>query len=81
MYVNQIKDFSAKELRPIFDIHISETANITTDLWRGYNSIPKEYNIKQIPSNTGKNFKILLPPFIAHLAPPTLRGGSINLIT
>ena len=32
MYVNQIKDFSAKELRPIFDKHICKDANITTDL-------------------------------------------------
>lgn len=59
MYVNQIDDFSAKELRPIFDKHISKTANITTDLWRGYRPIAIEYNIKQIPSDTGKKFKIL----------------------
>ena len=59
MYMNQIKDFSAKELRPIFDTHISKTANITTDLWRGYSPIAKEYNIQQIPSDTRKNFKIL----------------------
>ena len=32
MYVNQIDNFSAKELRPIFDNHISKNANITTDL-------------------------------------------------
>ena len=59
MYVNQIKNFSAKELRPIFDKHICKDANITTDLWRGYWPIAKEYNIDQIPSDKGKNFKIL----------------------
>lgn len=36
MYIKQIDDFSAKELRPIFDRHISKSASITTDLWRGY---------------------------------------------
>ena len=59
MYVNQINDFSAKELRPIFDKHISKKANISTDLWRGYRPIATEYSIEQIPSNSGKNFKIL----------------------
>jgi len=59
MYINQIKDFSAKELRPIFDRHISKTAKITTDKWRGYRPIAKEYSIEQIPSDKGKNFKIL----------------------
>jgi len=59
MYVNHINDFSAKELRPIFDNHISKYANVTTDLWRGYRPMAKDYNIEQIPSNTGKNFKIL----------------------
>jgi hypothetical protein len=59
MYVNRINDFSAKELRPIFDRHISKTAKITVDLWRGYRPIAIDYNITQIPSDTGKNFKIL----------------------
>ena len=59
MYINQINDFSANELRTIFDKHISKTANIITDLWRGYRPIAKQYNIEQIPSNSGKNFKIL----------------------
>jgi len=35
-YINQIKNFSAKELRPISNTHISKTAKITTDLWREY---------------------------------------------
>lgn len=64
MYVNQIDDFSAKELRAIFDNHISKTANITTDLWRSYKPIAIDYNIKQIPGNSGKNFKIYTLWFI-----------------
>lgn len=59
MYMSRINDFSAKELRPIFDNHISKSAIVTTDLWRSYRPIAKDYNIEQIPSDTGKNFKIL----------------------
>lgn len=59
MYIKQINDFSQKEIQQIFDLHISKEANITTDLWRAYKPIAKEYNIEQIPSDSGKNFKIL----------------------
>ncbi len=59
MYIKQIRNFSAKELNNIFDIHIGKNAKITTDLWRGYAPLAKEYNITQIPSDKGKNFKIL----------------------
>jgi len=59
MYIKQIKDFSAKELRRLFDTHIDENAKVTTDLWRGYIPIAKDYNITQIPSDKGNNFKIL----------------------
>ena len=58
-YVLKIEDFSAKSLRKIFDKHISKKAKITTDQWRGYNPISKDYNITQIPSQTGVNFKAL----------------------
>ena len=59
MYAMKIDDFSAKELRTIFNKHISKEAIITTDLWKGYRPISKEYNITQIPSNNGANFKAL----------------------
>jgi len=59
MYIKQIDNFSAKELRLLFDDHISMDADITTDLWRGYAPLKEEYNIEQIPSDSGKNFKIL----------------------
>lgn len=59
MYIKQIDSFSAKELRPLFDTHIDSSAKVTTDLWRGYRPISKDYQITQIPSDSGKNFKIL----------------------
>ena len=59
MYMNQVDNFSAKELSRLFDNHISKDAEVTTDLWRGYGPLKKEYNIEQIPSDSGKNFKIL----------------------
>lgn len=59
MYIKQIDNFSAKELRVLFDEHISKDAEVTTDLWRGYGPLTAEFNIEQIPSDSGKNFKIL----------------------
>lgn len=57
-YANKIKDYSDKSLRTIFDKHISKSAEVTTDDWKGYRPI-KDFNIKQIPSNRGTNFPIL----------------------
>jgi len=58
-YALKINDFSAKSLRTMFEKHISKDANITTDEWKGYKPIMKDYNIEQIPSNHGGNFKAL----------------------
>ena len=58
-YAMKIKDFSAKSLNGIFDRHISKEAKITTDNWKGYRPISKNYNITQIPSESGANFKAL----------------------
>ena len=58
-YSLKIKDFSSDSLVGIFDKHISAGAKITTDEWRGYGPISKEYQLKQIPSNNGLNFKAL----------------------
>lgn len=58
-YALQIKDFSAKSLRPIFDHHIDKVARVTTDEWKGYLPISKDYTIKQIPSELGLNFKAI----------------------
>lgn len=59
VYINSILDFSASSLQYIFVDHISRNADITTDLWRGYRPIAKAFNITQIPSNNGQNFKAL----------------------
>lgn len=54
-----IEDYSSKSLRRIFDKHISPGAEITTDEWTGYGPISKDYNLSQIPSSNGQNFKQL----------------------
>jgi transposase-like protein len=58
-YSLNIKDFSAKSLRTIFDKHVSKDAQVTTDVWKGYKPIMKDYKIEQILSNNGSNFKAL----------------------
>ena len=48
---------SSKDFKPFFNDHIDNTANIITDEWNGYVPLKKEYpNLKQIPSNNGKDF-------------------------
>jgi hypothetical protein len=59
MYAMKIEDFSARSLQYIFVDHISREADITTDKWRGYRPISKAFNITQIESNKGLNFKAL----------------------
>lgn len=59
MYAMRIEDFSAQSLQYMFINHISRDAKVTTDKWRGYRPIAKAYNIKQIESNSGLNFKAL----------------------
>jgi len=59
MYALKIDSFSSKELKPIFEKHISNTANVVTDLWKGYTPLADEYNITQILSNNGQNFPAL----------------------
>jgi len=44
---------------PLFEKHIAKDAKVTTDGWRGYNPIAKEYDIDQVASNKEKNFKEL----------------------
>jgi transposase-like protein len=58
-YTMKIEDYSAKSLRRIFEKHIGKEAVITTDKWKGYNPIAKDYNITQILSDNGSNFKAL----------------------
>lgn len=59
VYVKFIDDYSAKSLTPIFEEHISTSAEIVIDKWRGYSPLKKLYNIEQKFSGNGKNFKEL----------------------
>lgn len=59
MYAMKIENFSAQSLQYIFVNHISREAKVTTDKWRGYRPIAKAFNITQIESNSGLNFKAL----------------------
>lgn len=70
-YALKIPDFSSKSLRTIFDKHISKTAQVTTDEWKGYKPI-KDFDITQIPSNNGKNFPTLHK--IIHQVKSWIRG-------
>lgn len=58
-YALKIDDFSSKSLKEIFEKHISNDAKVTTDEWRGYKPLAREYQIEQIPSLNGANFKAL----------------------
>ncbi len=55
-YAQIITDASNVSFRPFFEEHISKDANVVTDEWPGYTPLKKDYpNLKQIPSNNGKN--------------------------
>ena len=54
-----IDNYSAKELKKLFEKHISEQAEVTTDCWKGYRPLMAEYNIVQVESNGGLNSKAL----------------------
>ena len=58
-YTFQIPDYSAKSLRKMFERHIDITAKVTTDKWKGYNPIAKDYDLTQILSDKGSKFKAL----------------------
>ena len=57
-YFKRIDNYSSKELSEIFVSHISTNANITTDKWRGYQPLKKDYNITQIKSNLSDFFEV-----------------------
>ena len=58
-YTFKIEDYSTKSLKTMFEKHIDKKAEITTDGWKGYKPLSKEYNITQILSEKGSNFKAL----------------------
>ena len=59
MYAMLIDNYSSKELVKIFTKHIDRQAKVTTDLWKGYRPLFKDYDITQIKSDSGFNFKAL----------------------
>lgn len=59
MYSMKIDNYPSKGLEKIFDKHISEEATIVTDKWKGYRPLMKQYNITQVESAHGLNFKAL----------------------
>lgn len=56
VYIKAVDDYSSKSIREIFDAHISDRAQVTTDGWRGYSPLKRDYHITQIESLGGKNF-------------------------
>jgi hypothetical protein len=46
-------------LATIFEQHISEQANVSTDQWSGYRPLAGAYKIRQENSIGGVNFKAL----------------------
>ena len=59
MYSMKIDNYSAKELEKIFEKHISEEATVITDKWKGYRPLMSQYNITQVESDQGLNFKAM----------------------
>ena len=54
VYALRIDDYSSKSLRIIFEKHISTTANIDTDKWKGYRPLMDQYSITQSLSDKGR---------------------------
>ena len=59
VYFDQIENYSCKEIRKIFDKHISKSASIKTNKWTGYNPLKKEFDLNQIKSNKRSSSKEL----------------------
>ena len=54
-----ISDYGTKQLKPLFEKHISKEAKIRTDKWRGYAPLKNDYKeFKQEISNRNQNFKL-----------------------
>lgn len=59
-YAKIIEDYSTASLKPIFETHIKNDAQILADGWTGYSPLKEDYpNLKQTLSDKGKNFKML----------------------
>ena len=59
VYFDQLEDYSCKQIRKIFDKHISKSATIKTEKWNGNNPLKKEYDLRQIKNDKVKSSKEL----------------------
>ena len=58
-YARVIEDYSAESLKPIFDTHVKNDAQVLADGWSGYSPLKENYpDLKQVLSEKGKNFKM-----------------------
>ena len=58
-YARVFEDYSAESLKPIFDTHVKNDAQVLADGWRGYSPLKENYpDLKQVLSEKGKNFKM-----------------------
>lgn len=55
-YAKVIENASAMELKPFFEQKIDASSKVTTDGWRGYWPLKKEWSIEQKLSDKGKGF-------------------------
>lgn len=55
-YAKVIENASAEKLKPFFAQKISPESEITTDGWRGYWPLKKDWEIEQVLSEKGKGF-------------------------
>jgi len=59
-YARVIENAGTKQLKPFFNAHINNEAEIRTDKWRGYKPLQEKYTkLIQEESNNGKNFKLI----------------------
>lgn len=58
-YITVIDNYSSKSLRKIFEDHIAKSSNVTTDKWKGYSPLKKDWDIEQQKSDGARNFKEL----------------------
>ncbi len=59
VYIRTIENASSDQLKVIFDKHISPSATVLTDKWKGYGPLAKIFNITQEKSQPDKNFKTM----------------------
>ncbi len=59
VYIQKIDNAPAGQLKVLFEKHISPTAKVLTDKWKGYSPLAELYDITQEKSRPDKNFKVM----------------------